>query len=104
MDLINVFKYIKCVCAHKDGAAMLFSMVPNARTKGNGHNLQHKRFYLNIKKHFFIVQVTEHRLSGEIVVSPSLKTFKKTSGHGSGQPTQTVPGLNRGVAPDDLFI
>ena len=53
-------------------------VVPNARTRGNGHTQEHETFCLNIKKHFFIVQVMEpwHRLLTEIVKSPSLEIFK----------------------------
>ncbi|KFQ87900.1 hypothetical protein N337_08700, partial [Phoenicopterus ruber ruber] len=44
----------------------------------NGHNLQHRRFPLNIREHFFTVRVTElwHRLPREAVESPSLEIFK----------------------------
>ena len=51
--------------------ALLFSVVPTARTRGTGHKLECKRFYLNVKNHFFTVQVMEHwhRLPGEAVES-----------------------------------
>ncbi|KFQ88236.1 hypothetical protein N337_01037, partial [Phoenicopterus ruber ruber] len=44
----------------------------------NGHKLKHRRFHLNIRKHFFTVRVTEHwhRLPREAVESPSLEIFK----------------------------
>ncbi|KFV43401.1 hypothetical protein N341_07358, partial [Tyto alba] len=44
----------------------------------NEHKLQHRRFPLNIRKHFFTMRVTEHwqRLPKEVVEFPSLKTFK----------------------------
>ena len=53
-------------------------MVPSDRTRGDGHKLKHRRFPLNIRKHFFTVKVTEHwhRLPREVVESPSLKILK----------------------------
>jgi len=70
-DLRNVCKYLKGQC--KEDRARLFSVVPSGRTTHNGHNLKHRRFFLNIKKHFFTVRVTDpwHRLPREIVESPS---------------------------------
>jgi len=46
--------------------------------RGNGHKQKHKRFLLNIRKHFFSVRVTEqwHGLPGELVKSPSLEIFQ----------------------------
>ncbi|GAB0180739.1 hypothetical protein GRJ2_000539200 [Grus japonensis] len=57
-DLINVYKYLKRGC--KEDGARVFSVVPSARTRGNGHNLKHWRFPLNISKYFAPVRVTEH--------------------------------------------
>jgi len=47
-------------------------------TRDNGHNLKHRSFPLNIRKHIFTVRVTKHwhRLPKEVMESPSLKTFK----------------------------
>ncbi|KFQ39135.1 hypothetical protein N332_12393, partial [Mesitornis unicolor] len=42
----------------------------------NGSKLEHGRFNLNMRKNYFTVRVTEPRLPGEVVESPSLETFK----------------------------
>ncbi|KAK4830246.1 LOW QUALITY PROTEIN: hypothetical protein QYF61_009313 [Mycteria americana] len=72
-DIINVYNYLKGGC--KEDRARLFSVVPG--TKSNGHKLKHKRFCLNIRKHFFTVRATErwHRLPREVEESPSLEIF-----------------------------
>ena len=57
-------------------------MVPSDRTRGNGHNLKHRRLHLNIRKHFFTVRVTEHwrRLPREVVEPPTLEILRNYLG------------------------
>jgi len=71
--LINAYKYLKGR-SQEDGAR-LFPMVPSDWIRGNGHKLKHKKSYLNTRKHFFILRVTEHwnRLPRVVVESPSLE-------------------------------
>ena len=75
-DPINVSKYLKGGC-REDGAG-LFSVEPIKRMRGNGHKLKPRRFWLNMRGHFFTVRVTEHwdRFPREVVESPSLEIFK----------------------------
>jgi len=53
-------------------------VVPSNRTRGTGHKLKHKKFYLNTRKNFFTLSVPEHwdSLPGGAVESPSLEIFK----------------------------
>ncbi|KAK4823779.1 hypothetical protein QYF61_006501 [Mycteria americana] len=100
-DLTNAYKYLKGGC-QEDGAR-LFSVVPSARTRGHGHTMKHRRFPLNIRKHFCTVRASKHRhrLPREIVESPSLEIFK---GHLDAVLSNQlwVAHLSRGVGPDDL--
>lgn len=53
-------------------------MVPSARTRCNGHKVEHGRFPLTIKKDFFTVWVMGpwHGVPREVLECPSLKIFK----------------------------
>ncbi|KAK4831148.1 hypothetical protein QYF61_015451 [Mycteria americana] len=75
-DLINVYEYLRQ--DSKEDGARLFSGVPSDKTKGNGHKVKHRRFRLNIRKHFLPVKVTDHwhRLPREVVDSPSLEILR----------------------------
>ncbi|KAK4818804.1 hypothetical protein QYF61_019733 [Mycteria americana] len=44
-DLINVYKYLKE--GYKEDEAVLFSVVPSNRTRGNRHKWKHRRLPLN---------------------------------------------------------
>lgn len=43
-DLIDVCKYLKRGC--KEDGPLLFSMLPSAKTGGNGNKLEHRRLLL----------------------------------------------------------
>lgn len=47
-NIINVSKYLKGMC--KEDRDRLFLVVPSDTTEGNGQKLEHRRFYLLIRK------------------------------------------------------
>lgn len=57
-------------------------MEPSDRISGNRLKLKNGRFPLYIRKHFFIVRLTEHWhvLPRKVVVSSPLVTFKSCPG------------------------
>ena len=75
-ELINGYKYLEGGC--EEGRARLFSMVSTDRTRGNGHKVNRRRFYLIIRNPFFTVRVGKHwdRMPREAVESPSLEAFR----------------------------
>lgn len=74
-DLINMYHYLQTGC--KEDGCRLFSVVPRAWTRGNGHRIEHRRFFLNIRKHFTLWRM-EHwnMLPREAEEYPSLEIFK----------------------------
>lgn len=56
----------------QEGWAKLFSVVPSTKTNGSGHKLKCSKFYLNMRKSFLTLRVTENwkRLPRVLVESP----------------------------------
>ena len=56
--------------------ARLSLAVPSDRARGNGHEMEHRKFHMNMRKNFFTSTVTEHwnRLSRE-ATEPPLEIF-----------------------------
>lgn len=76
-DLSSVYQYLEG--AYKENRARLLSVVPSGRTRGNGHQLQHRRHCLIIKETFcLLLRAAEHwhRLPRQTVDSPSLQIFR----------------------------
>jgi len=53
-------------------------VVPSDRTGGNGHKLKHRKFHLDMRKHFLTGRVAKHwhRLPREAVESPSVEMLR----------------------------
>jgi len=88
-----------------------FPVVPSDRTRGNGHKLKQRKFYLNMTKNIFPLRVMEPwpRLPREAVESPSLEIVKTCldvvlcsllrvtllqQGVGLGDPQRSLPTPN----------
>lgn len=56
-DLIHAHKYLRE--GYTEDRARLLSVVPCARTRGNGHKLKHRRLPLTIRQHLRAVRVME---------------------------------------------
>lgn len=80
----------------------LFSEVSSGMKRGNGNTLKYKKNYLNIRKHFLIVKVAEHRnkLPREVVKSTFFEDTQNQTGHSPGQTTLTDPAWK--AAPSHL--
>ena len=74
LSAISAHKHLKGGC-QGDGARHC-SVVPSDRTRGSGHNLQHRWFHLNVRKNFTLrVMEPWHWLPREAMGSP-LETLK----------------------------
>lgn len=75
-NLTNIYKYLKE--GWKKYGARLCSVEPSARTRGSSHRLKHRILCMNMRKHFFTVQMTEHgnRLHRVVAEPSSLEIFE----------------------------
>jgi len=73
---------------------------PSDRTRDKEHKRKHGKFFLNMRKNFFPLRVTEHwnRLPRDAVESPSLEIFKTClDKEGPVQPAAGDPALAGGL-------
>lgn len=84
--LTSACEYLKGRCW--ENGARLLTVVPSDRRRGNEHKLETRKFYLNIRKDFFSLKVTEHwkRLSWEAVDSSFPGDVQDLSGHSPVRP------------------
>ncbi|KAK4819979.1 hypothetical protein QYF61_017294 [Mycteria americana] len=79
-DLTSVYSYL--LGGHREDGARLFLEVHDNKMRGNGRNLQHQKFPLDIRVLFYfiflVVRVVKYwnRLAREVVKLPSLEVFK----------------------------
>lgn len=62
-DLINAYKYPKNI--DPENGAKLFMMMPNNRTRGSWHKLEHRKCHLNKRKNFLTLRMT-YCLCGQV--------------------------------------
>lgn len=73
-DPIHVYKHQ--IGERNKDIARLFSVEASDGTRGNGKKMKHRKFTLNIRRHFLIVRMTEQWLPRQLVGSPLLEIFK----------------------------
>lgn len=63
---------------HSHDGAKLFSEVSGYRVRGNGHQLVHGEFWLDVRNKCFTMRVAKHwkRLPRDTLGSPPLEVFK----------------------------
>ena len=56
----------------------LFSLLPSESTRGNGNNLEHRKFRMDMRKNLFTIRFTEpwNKLPRVVEEFPSLEIFK----------------------------
>jgi len=81
-------KYLKG--GHRGAGAGRVSVVPSARTRGDGHKLKHRRCHLNPRQHCYAVQGAEHWHSC-LEAADLLGDVQMASGCGSVHPALGVP-------------
>lgn len=57
-DLKNACKFLKN--GYQKGEASPFLFMPSDRTRGDGHDLGHGKFHLDMRRNFFSLRVVKH--------------------------------------------